>query len=57
MASDARIREVEAPDSPEPPDDDRVFPQYVNLSPDERLRSKNGDTYIEKRAESGPTNE
>ena len=43
MASDARIREVEAPDSPEPPDD--------------RLPSKNGDTYIEKRAESGPTNE
>jgi|GEM_PF-3076256 hypothetical protein len=49
MAPDARIREVEALDSPEPPDDDRVFPQYVNLSPDDRLRSKYGDTYIEKR--------
>lgn len=48
MAPDARIREVEALDSPEPPDDDRVFPQYVNLSPDDRLRSKHGDTYIEK---------
>ena len=49
MAPDARIREVESTDSPEPPDDDRVFPQYVNLSPDDRLRSKYGDTYIEKR--------
>lgn len=48
MAPDARIREVEAVDSPEPPDDDRVFPQYVNLSPDDRLRRKSGDTYIEK---------
>ena len=49
MAPGATIREVEAWDSPEPPDDDRVFPQYVNLSPEDRLRSKYGDTYIEKR--------
>lgn len=48
MAPDAMIREVDALDSPEPPDDDRVFPQYVNLSPDDRLRSRHGDLYIEK---------
>lgn len=49
MAPGATIREVEAWDSPEPPDDDRVFPQYVNLPPEDRLRSKYGDLYIEKR--------
>ena len=43
------IREMEAWDAPEPPDDERVFPQYVNLPPEERLRSKNGATYIERR--------
>jgi len=43
------IREVEATDSPEPPDDERVFPQYVNLAPEDRLRREHGTTYIEKR--------
>ena len=43
------IREVAAPDSPEPPDDERVFPQYVNLAPQDRLRREHGRTYIEKR--------
>ena len=49
MAPGTTIREVEPDDAAEPPDDDRVFPQYVNLPPEERLRSKYGDTYIEKR--------
>jgi hypothetical protein len=49
MAPAAPMREVEPWDTPEPPDDDRVFPQYVNLPPEDRLRSRYGDTYIEKR--------
>ena len=33
------------------PDDERVFPQYVNLAPEDRLRREHGRTYIEKRIE------
>lgn len=43
------MREVEATECSEPPDDERVFPQYVNLAPEDRLRRQYGHTYIEKR--------
>lgn len=32
----------------EPPDDQRVFPQYTNLGPDERLRNVEGHEVIER---------
>jgi hypothetical protein len=32
----------------EPPDDQRVFPQYTNLDPDERLRNVHGHEVIER---------
>lgn len=51
------IREVPATDSPEPPDDERVFPQYVNLPPEDRLRRENGRTYIERRRDLAAENE
>jgi hypothetical protein len=51
------LREVAATDSPEPPDDERVFPQYVNLPPEDRLRRENGHTYIEKRRDLRAENE
>lgn len=44
----AAINEVAATDSADPPDDERVFPQYVNLPPADRLRREHGETYIEK---------
>jgi hypothetical protein len=48
------ISEVAASDSPEPPDDERVFPQYVNLPPGDRLRREHGETYIEKERRAVP---
>lgn len=43
------MREVEPTDCDAPPDDERVFPQYVNIAPEDRLRREDGRTYIEKR--------
>lgn len=43
------VREAAGPHAPEPPDDERVFPQYVNLAPEDRLRREHGQTYVEKR--------
>lgn len=51
IAPDDIMREVMPTDSPSLPDDERVFPQYVNLSPGDRLRREHGQTYIEKRRE------
>lgn len=42
------LEEVEARDMSEPPDDTRVFPQYSNLGPDERLRNVGGHEVIER---------
>lgn len=41
------LEEVRAAEMEEPPDDRRVFPQYSNLSPDERLRNVDGTEVIE----------
>jgi hypothetical protein len=41
--------EVATPDVLEPPDDERVYPQHVNLPPEDRLRREHGRTYVEKR--------
>ncbi|NUP48378.1 MAG: hypothetical protein HOW97_13880 [Catenulispora sp.] len=42
------LEEVQAQDMSEPPDDTRVFPQYSNLGPDERLRNVGGHEVIER---------
>lgn len=51
------IREAGEPAAPELPDDERVFPQYVNLTPHDRLRREHGHTYVEKHQEVGPDDE
>lgn len=51
------IHEADGPEAPEPPDDERVFPQYVNLAPEDRLRRENGATYVEKRGATRPEDE
>jgi len=42
------MEEVDAGQMSKPPDDRRVFPQYENLSPDERLRDVGGREVIER---------
>ncbi|GAA2001920.1 hypothetical protein [Catenulispora subtropica] len=42
------MEEVDAGQMSAPPDDQRVFPQYSNLRPDERLRNVGGREVIER---------
>ncbi|NUP53893.1 MAG: hypothetical protein HOW97_42225 [Catenulispora sp.] len=42
------VEEFDAEAMSDPPDDQRVFPQYVNLDPDERLRNVAGREVIER---------
>lgn len=51
-----RLPEVDPETMSAPPDDERVFPQYSNLGPDERLRKVAGHEVIE-RSEAGETAE
>ncbi|MFL6113267.1 MAG: hypothetical protein ACJ786_18190 [Catenulispora sp.] len=46
------LEERDPAEMSDPPDDQRVFPQYSNLRPDERLRNVEGHEVIE-RAEPG----
>lgn len=46
------LGEVDRTEMEEPPDDRRVFPQYSNLNPDERLRNVDGTEVIERAQES-----
>jgi hypothetical protein len=45
------MEEVDARQMTKPPDDRRAFPQYSNLSPDERLRNVEGREVIERQAD------
>lgn len=47
-APGAILDEVAMEDYSTLPDKERVFPQYVNLPPEDRLRSSHGHEYIEK---------